>query len=211
VLEKSGSMKKSPHDTFQSLVKKGLRARLQTGNLLTGQLYVDLDMQPKTPIRLAKAGGPDPELPTVPANLEQMTVTLKGILDKLDQVDFAAIGGDLQGTLKGTNRIANNPQLERSLADLSASLASAKGLLAKVDARAEPLTANLEQALAAARDALEKANGTMRLVDSTLSADPPAHSLGHELNETARALRGLVDMLERNPQALVFGRKGSEK
>ena len=209
VLEKSGSMKRSPQDAFQALVKKGLRARLQTGNLLTGQLYVDFDMQPRTPIRLAKAGGADPELPTVPANLEQMTVTLKGILDKLDRVDFAAIGGDLQGTLKGANRIANDPALQRALADLSTSLVSAKTLLAKVEARAEPLTANLEQALAAARDALEKANGTMRLVDNTLSADPAAHSFGYEIAEAARALRGLIDMLERNPQALVFGRKGA--
>jgi paraquat-inducible protein B len=213
VLERGEAMKKSPRDAFQALVKRGLRARLATGNLLTGQLYVDLDMHPNTPLKLASmrgsANGGDPELPTVPANLEQMTVTLKGILERLEKVDFEGIGRELQGTLKGANAIANAPQLERSLTDLSASMASAKSLLAKVDARAEPLTANLEQTLAAARDALEKAKGTMAVVDGVVSPDAPFHDLTRELSEAARALRSLVDMLERNPQSLIFGKKPS--
>ena len=214
VLERGEAMKKSPRDAFQALVKRGLRARLATGNLLTGQLYVDLDMHPNTPLKLASLGrsangGGDPELPTVPANLEQMTVTVKGILERLEKVDFEAIGRELHGTLKGANAIANAPQLERSLTDLSSSMASAKSLLAKVDARAEPLTANLEQTLAAARDALEKAKGTMAVVDGAISPDAPLHDLTRELSEAARALRSLVDMLERNPQSLIFGKKPS--
>src|SRR4051812_15921122 len=126
IVERGERMKKAPREAFQSLIKKGLRARLQTGNLLTGQLYVDLDMLPKTPIRLAGAGRTEPELPTVPGKIEQLTVSLNGILDKLDKVDFAAIGAELQGTLKGANAIANGPNLEASLADLAASLASVK-------------------------------------------------------------------------------------
>jgi paraquat-inducible protein B len=220
VLERGEAMKKAPRDAFQVLVKRGLRARLATGNLLTGQLYVDLDMHPNTPLKLASmsggkgsgggAGG-DPELPTVPANLEQMTVTVKGILERLERVDFEAIGRELQSTLKGANALANSPQLQSSLNDLAASLASAKTLLAKVDARAEPLTANLDQTLTAAREALDKAKATMSVVDTAISPDAPLHEgagrLAHELSEAARALRSLVDMLERNPQSLLFGKK----
>ena len=207
VTERGERMKRAPKDAFQALVKRGLRARLQTGNLLTGQLYVDLDMHPKTPLRLANAGGPDPELPTVPANLEQITVTLKGVLEKLERVDFENIGRELQGTLKGANALANAPHLERSLADLSASLSSMHSILRKLDSRAEPLTANLEQALAAARDTLEKAKGTMALLEPDSPLHDQAVTLAHELSETARALRSLVDMLQRNPQSLIFGKQ----
>jgi paraquat-inducible protein B len=140
-----------------------------------------------------------------------MTVTVKGILERLERVDFEAIGKELQSTLKGANALANSPHLQSSLNDLSASLASAKTLLAKVDARAEPLTANLDQTLTAAREALEKAKATMTVVDSAISPDAPLHEgagrLAHELSEAARALRSLVDMLERNPQSLLFGKK----
>jgi paraquat-inducible protein B len=218
VLERGEAMKKAPRDAFQALVKRGLRARLATGNLLTGQLYVDLDMHPNSPLKLASMrgggggnGGGDPELPTMPANLEQMTLTVKGILERLEKVDFEAIGKDLQGTLRGTNTIANSRDLQKSLSELSAAMGSAKSLLAKVDARAEPLTANLDQTLTAAREALDKAKSTMSMVDTALSPDAPLHEgagrLTHELAEAARALRSLVDMLERNPQSFIFGKQ----
>ena len=211
IVDRGDRMKRAPLEAFQMLVKRGLRARLQTGSLLTGQLYVDLDMHPKAPLRLANAGRAEPELPTIQGNIEQMTVALKGILEKLDKVDFASIGAELEGTLKGTNAFANAPQLQSSLADLSASLASMRGILRKVDSRAEPLTANLEQALAAARDALEKSKSTMTLVDGILAPESPMYEhalrLAQELAATARSIRSLVEMLERNPQSLLFGKK----
>ena len=211
IVDRGDRMKRAPLGAFQILVKRGLRARLQTGSLLTGQLYVDLDMHPKAPLRLANAGRAEPELPTIQGNIEQMTVALKGILEKLDKVDFASIGAELEGTLKGTNAFANAPQLQSSLADLSASLASMRGILRKVDSRAEPLTANLEQALAAARDALEKSKSTMTLVDGILAPESPMYEhalrLAQELAATARSIRSLVEMLERNPQSLLFGKK----
>jgi len=211
ILDRGERMKKAPRDAFQSLVKRGLRARLQTGSLLTGQLFIDLDMQPKTPIRLVGAGRTEPELPTVMGNLEQMTTQMKGIVDKLDKVDIVAIGSELQSTLKGTAAIANSPNLDKTIADLAASLSSLRGILRKVDERAEPITANLEQALAAARDALEKSKATMAAVEGVLSPESPMHDnaarLAQELSSTAKSLRSLVEMLERSPQSLLFGRK----
>ena len=211
ILDRGERMKKAPRDAFQSLVKRGLRARLQTGNLLTGQLFIDLDMQPKTPIRLVGAGRTEPELPTVMGNFEQMTAQMKGIVDKLDKVDIVAIGSELQSTLKGTAAFANSPNLDKTIADLAASLSSLRGILRKVDDRAEPITANLEQALAAARDALEKSKATMAAVEGVLSPESPMHDnaarLAQELSSTAKSLRSLVEMLERSPQSLLFGRK----
>ncbi len=213
IVARGSRMKKAPLEAFQAMVKHGLRARLKTGNLLTGQLFVDLDMQPKSPVRLAKSGRPEPELPTVQGDLDQMAVSVRGVLDKLDKVDFVAIGAELQGTLKGANGLVNSPNIEKSVADLSASLASMRGILQKLDSRAEPITENLEQALAAARDALEKSKSTMALVDGVLAPDSPLQGntarLAKELASTARSIRSLVEMLERNPQSLLFGTKPS--
>lgn len=211
IVERGERMKRAPKEAFQALVKRGLRARLETGNLLTGQLYVDLDMQPKAPLRFANAGRAEPELPTIPAGFAQMKATMTSILEKLDKVDLVAIGADLQGTLKGTNALANSPALEASLAELAGSLANMRSILRKLDSRAEPLTANLEQALIAAREALEKSKATMALVDGVIAPDSPVHDhavkLAQELAATARSIRSLVDMLERNPQSLLFGKK----
>jgi paraquat-inducible protein B len=210
IADRGALMKRSPKEAFQALVKRGLRARLQSGSMLTGQLYVDLDMQPKAPLRLANAGRAEPELPTVRgAGIEQAMATVSGIAEKLDRIDYAAIGAELQGTLKGTNALVNGPALQAAITDLAASLASLRGILRAVDSRAEPLTANLEQALAAARDALTKAKTTMTLVDGVIAPEAPLHHhavrLTQELTATTRSLRHLVDMLERNPQALLLG------
>jgi len=213
VMERGERMKKAPREVFQALVRKGMRARLQTGNLLTGQLFVDLDMQPKTPIRLVAAGRTEPELPTVQGKFEQVTESVTGILDKLERIDIAGIAADLKGTLKGANTIVNAPNLEASLNDLAASLASMRSLLRKVDARAEPITENLELALSAARATLEKAKSTMAIADGVLASDSPLQGnvikLTHELAATAKSVRSLVEMLERDPQSLIFGRKNA--
>jgi len=52
------------------LVEKGLRAQLKQGNLLTGQLYIDVDMYPDEPPRKIIYGGSYPELPTIPTPIE---------------------------------------------------------------------------------------------------------------------------------------------
>jgi paraquat-inducible protein B len=125
-------------------------------------------------------------------------------------VDFVALGADLQGTLQGVNSVVNGPQLQNSLADLAASLKSLRKILSAVDGRAEPIAANLEQALVAAREAMEKSKATLTLVDGVIAPEAPLHfqaiRLAQELVQTSRSLRSLVEMLERNPQALLLGK-----
>ncbi|MCX7141889.1 MAG: MlaD family protein [Proteobacteria bacterium] len=212
IVERGKRMKRAPKEVFQDLVKRGLRARVQSGNMLTGQLYVDLDMQPNAPLRLAKSGRAEPELPTVRGvGLDQIMAIATNIVEKVDKVDFVAMGVELQGTLKGANAFVNGLKLQGAVTDLAASLASLRGILRTVDNRAEPIAANLEQALAVAREALEKSKGTMTLVDGILAAESPLHHnavrLTQELAATARSLRSLVEMLERNPQSLLLGKK----
>lgn len=208
---RSPAFRKAPKEALQAMVKRGLRARLSTGNLLTGQMFVELDMQPKTPLRLAGAGGAVPELPTVPGGLDGITASVRNILEKVERIDIEGIGHDLRGTLKGANAIANAPQLDKALADLAGSLASTRIILQKLEQRAEPLAANLEQALAASRDAMEKAAVTMKLMEGALAPDSPMREGAlralREVGEAARSIRNLVDVLERQPNAAIFGKK----
>jgi paraquat-inducible protein B len=133
-----------------------------------------------------------------------MTGSIESILAKLDRIDIEAIGTELQGTLAGTSKLANQPEWQRAVTDLSASLASLRSILHKVDQHAEPIAANLDKALVSARE-------TLALLDGVLAPDSPLHEgssrLAEELSEAARAIRALVDMLQRDPQSVMFGRK----
>src|SRR6267143_2149373 len=50
---------------FEDLIKRGMRAQLDTESLLTGLLYIDLDLHPNTPLKFVlEPGGPYREIPT---------------------------------------------------------------------------------------------------------------------------------------------------
>ena len=217
VIERGKNRDASPFQTLQTLVDRGLRARLQSGSLLTGKLFVELDMHPGTSVRLMNEGGPYPELPTIPASLAQMTASLKGILARLEKIDMEKIGIEFLATLKEANKFAkgasdliNKPELQDAVEDLTESMNALKGILRKLDQRVEPVATNLEKAIGAGHEALEKARHTMGLVDNVLKPDSPLQyrfiELTEELAETARSIRALVDLLERNPDALIFGK-----
>lgn len=217
VIERGKGEGSLPLETLTQLVDRGLRAQLRAGNLITGQLFVDLDMYPDTPVRLINDGGDFPELPTVAAGLEQMTASVQTILAKLENVDVGKIAAELSEALQGTSRLAqgaseliNTPQLQGAVRDLTESLDTFKRILRKLDQRVDPVTLNLENAIGTGRQVLEKTLNTMGLVEELLRPDSPLQyrflELSEELAETARSIRTLVDLLERSPNSIIFGK-----
>ncbi|MFH2218900.1 MAG: MlaD family protein [Pseudomonadota bacterium] len=213
VIARGGYKNESPSQFLKNLVDRGLRAQLQTGSLLTGQLFIELDMHPETPVRLVNAKVPYPELPTIPAELEQMTTSVKSILSKMEKIDMEQIGEELLASLKGANTLINNPALQESALDLKESLTAFKSIMLKLDQRVEPIAINLEKAIGAGHQALDKTQTTLELINEVLKPGSPFQSglieLTEELAEMARSIRTLVDLLERNPNAIIFGKDSS--
>jgi len=167
-----------PSDTVKTLVDAGLRARLKSGNLLTGAKQIELVMiEDAEPVEVEIAGEYF-EIPTVPAPLEALTSNLSKILEKLDKVPVEEIGENLNGSL------------ER----LEATLANAEDLTAQLDAEILPSVA------AVARDA-----SALLSPNSTVTTE--LRRLLIELTEAARSLRLMADYLEQHPESLVRGKK----
>jgi paraquat-inducible protein B len=211
VIARGSDEGEGPHQVLGLLVERGLRARLQTGSLLTGQLFVELDMHPDTEIELVNAGGPYPELPTIPASLEELTSSVKGVLENLANLDIKRINTEIVGTLAGANKLVNAPEIKNSLAQLETTVVQFRAMVAKLDKRVDPLVSNVDQTVTAGRTALKSLQGTLGLVNRVLKSNSPLQSgyinLADELTETARSIKGLVDMLERNPDAFIFGKR----
>lgn len=210
IVESGQARESDPNLTVKALVERGLRARLETGNLLTGQLFVDLDMHPETPVRLVNEDMPYPELPTISASLEELRDSVRNVLAKLEKVELDRIGSELLGILEGGNALINAPEMRAAVVALKASLSSFQGLLGKLDARAEPVTDHLDQALVSGHQALQDFQKTLGLLDRALDPDSPLQyrviDMAGELGAAARAVRNLLDLLERNPQSLIFGK-----
>lgn len=195
----------TPLSTLQTLIDRGLRARLATGSLLTGQLYVELNMYPGTKANYqADTTSQYPELPTIPSAFEAMTESIQAFVSKLETVDVEKIGNDVLGILGGANDLVNKPKTEATVTDLQEAVRSLKGILLKVE------DANVGNTITSANDVLMSVSETLSLIDEVLDPDSPlqynAIRVTHELEETARSVRSLIELLERRPQSLLFGR-----
>ncbi|MBF0218941.1 MAG: MCE family protein [Gammaproteobacteria bacterium] len=211
VLARHASDKITPNQMVQQMVEHGLRAQLQTGSLLTGQLFVQLDLYPDTPVRLTKAGGTLPELPTIPGSIEQMTQSVQSFLAQLEKVDVVRLGNELISTLAGVNGLVNGGELQQSLVAVNSSMQSLRSLLAKLDGQVTPLVSDVNAAVVAGGALLNQSEQTMQLLNTMLQPDAPAqfhlNQLMLELGDAARAVRTLVELLQRNPESLLYGKK----
>lgn len=172
------------------LVEKGLRAQLKTGSLLTGQLFVDMDMHPEAPPAKIILEGKYPELPTIPTPMEEITKSVTRIVEKFDKLPLEQIGKDLRVTMA---------HLSKTSEDL------------------QKMVKNLDESVVPAASAsLDQTQKTLIKVDRLLNAESPTgyelkRALG-ELAEAARNISILADYLERHPDSVIFGKeKGNEK
>ncbi len=175
------------------LVADGYRAQLQTGNLLTGALFIAFDIFPNAPKATVDWSQQPPVFPTVPGELQQIQQSLTELVKKLEKLPLDAIGKNLLETLDTLNT---------SLRDMDKLL---KGFGSQV-------TPELRGALSGARRTLAAAERSLNSLDSTYAGQdaPVQQDLREALQEVtraARSLRVLADYLERNPSALLRGKK----
>jgi paraquat-inducible protein B len=84
-----------------ALVARGVRAQLRSGSLVTGALFVALDVFPDTPRASVDWSQDPPQLPTVPGQIEAIEASVVNIIKKIDQMPIKGIGDDLQKALVG--------------------------------------------------------------------------------------------------------------
>jgi paraquat-inducible protein B len=157
---------------------------------------------------VADASMPYPELPTIPGAFEAISQSIAGFVSKLETLDIEELGNNINGILRGANELVNKDIDEKAVTDLQASMRALKGILQNVE------EGNLETTIEAARGVLLNLQNTLKMVDSVLEPEAPLQynviKVTDELEETSRAIRSLIETLERDPNALIFGRKQQE-
>jgi len=193
----------SEHDrVLDELVASGLRGQLKQGSLITGQLYVELDIHPDAPPATLGERDGLVLVPTIEGGLDALTAKVDRVLTGVAKIPFDEIGDNLNGTLAGTRAIIESPELRRAIAGLEGTLTRLDKVAGAVDQRVVP---ELSSALIQAGAALSTANAMIA----------PEASLRVELDRTlrgisaaTRSVRLLADYLERHPEALLQGKGG---
>ena len=107
-------------EAISRLVASGLRAQLKSGNLLTGQLVVALDIFKNAKPAQVAWDAPIPVFPTIPTPLEEITANVTHLIDRLSKIPVEQIGSELNASIK---------ELRGTLAQAEATLASANAMI----------------------------------------------------------------------------------
>ena len=201
----------SPAEAADVLVKRGLRATLQSESLITGQQMVALDFIANAPPASVTMAGSDFVLPTAEGGgFAGLQASASDLLDKVNTIPFAQIGQNLDGILKAVNTLTNGPQLRQALTDASTTMASAADLVRHVDSGVTPATRQLPDIATKLQSSLTNVNKLMLSLDGgygdNTKFNRDLERLLVQLNDAVRSIRSLADLLTRHPEALIKGR-----
>jgi len=193
---------------METLVRKGLRAQLRTGMLLTGQQYVNLDMYPDLPpVALAKSGL-YPELPTVPNPIEEITASAQKLLNTFNNFPLESIGSDLKQTLAQLKALTGDRQISEALASLKTGMGQLEQFAGGLNKEVGP---GLASAVSRLETAIQQTGQILQGVDGVVDPEGPLmYQLTRTLKEVTRAARAvetMADTIERQPDALIFGKE----
>ncbi len=214
-----------PSDEIQRLIAKGLRAQLVQQSFVTGQLAIQVSIFPGTRVHLVGLNHNYTEVPTIPSTFAQIEEAVTTIAKRLEEIRVDEIVSDLKLTTASIRELVTSPDVKDALTNADQALSELRSLLTKINTRIDPLTDSAQRALDAsnkavseaertfinAREAITDAETLMSNVDTMIRPGSPVQfelvNALREVSVAARALKSLADTLERNPDALLFGRR----
>lgn len=226
------SISLSEDTSLGKLIKLGMRGELQAQSLLTGVLYVELDMHPHAPPAKFHQVKPEyKEIPTIPTQIQALIENLADIdfkktMDQLSTVltrldtslsglKVTDINNGLTNLLVSVNRVVQSPSLTNSLSSFHRTLDEYRLLSETVRAKVDPLANGADATLKQAQATLAELRQSLQNVRDMLAPQAPLRRdlavTMDEVAEAARSLRALADFLNRNPNALLSGRKPPEQ
>ncbi|MBV8190958.1 MAG: MCE family protein [Alphaproteobacteria bacterium] len=217
---------------FERLIAAGLRAKLEMQSFVTGQLRVDLELEPDTPARRTGASPDLLEIPTVPSELGQLwaQLTKLRLQDLADSVQgaFASLDhvlkhvdavldplvGNANGALVAAHRTfdTGDEAIIRVKEEASTALRDLDAVLVDVRQQVGPRSAELSRVLNSADRAARQASIFLDSLNGLAQVRSPFRSnleaAIQDLSATASSLRDFAATIERNPNAVLLGRSG---
>jgi paraquat-inducible protein B len=208
-------------NSFQVAVKAGIRAQLRSDSLVTGQLSVDVDFYPGTPVLLTHLSSDAIEIPTVPSDMqnlkeeiralqlrelgEQSRLALSSVQHLLDDTDgkIGPLADTLNSTLATARATLNAVQgnSARTLDDFDKLAVEARNQIA-TNGRDLDLLLQTAQGAATQAEALAASLNDLTAERSPLRDDLQASA--RDLAASAGSLRTFTREFEREPTRTLF-------
>lgn len=214
---------------ISELIEEGLRAQLKLQSLVTGQLYVDLDFRPETPLQLAGTYQGLEEIPSIPSSQEEIENTIGELVREIRQLPLKETIRTVNSTLSHIEAVVSQPQWQTSAQKLDRVLENLNRLTEQLGPRLDQIGARLDQNLIASQRVfqrldseltplLQQGRGTLQQAERAFSeltetlglSSPIVNNLSttlEELRDAGRDMRVLTEMLQTQPEALLRGKQ----
>jgi paraquat-inducible protein B len=210
---------------FESAIEHGLRGQLQLESIVTGVLFVALDLFPGSPVRLVQQPGTQKyryrEIPTQPTALAEARDAVTRVLANLAQVDFKGFVDSATRAVTAVNQLVSSPDLKAAVRSIDTvtqrmndAVANVSRLAMTLDRNVKSLSGDIHVTSGEARTAIKQATEAIRQTQATINDSPTIYELNRSLKEiaaAARSVRLLTDYLEGNPRALLFGKPATKE
>lgn len=174
------------HAKLSNWVERGMRASLKSGNLVTGSLYVDLDLYPDAPKQALTNVDDYSVIPTASGGFVQLENKLIAVLSKIEQLKVEPVLDQLASTLNSS---------EKTITQLDNTLKQIEDLVNNKDTAALPeeLKATLKEIRLAAQGLTPDSRLYLEMNNSLQT-----------LQQTLKQLQPVIKTLDEKPNALIF-------
>jgi len=232
----TGVDKMAGKDEIKYLINKlGLRAKLASLSLVTGQLYIEFDFYSDTPVQLHGFDFPYKEFPTLPSTMEELQGTLQQLVKTVRELPLRELVDKLTSAVEAISSTVTSQAFKDTPELLSQTLTNMRDLAGTLNKEMTPLTHSLRQTSDEAEAAMadfrimmraQEGGQVVRLAESIEAAADQAKSLLkqsegvvssidtneletllQELSRAAVSIRVFVDYLDRHPEALLRGKR----
>jgi paraquat-inducible protein B len=213
----------------QGLINRGVRARMMSQSLLTGQKYIELDFLPREPARFAGLRPRYPELPTTPTAMDRMSQKVEDLFERISDLPLDRMLENLERALQSLRTLLESPDLNAAivgarrstetlqplLQDTRSAVGDARRLMDTLGSEAKDTGGEARETVRQARARLERLEGALASLENTLrGADDTRMTAAQtldELNRTLKAVRNLVDYIQTHPEAVVLGKERAKE
>jgi paraquat-inducible protein B len=191
-------------ENMEKLIKQGLRAQLQTDSLVTGKLFIAVDMHPDKPPRLLGAIQGYQEIPTILSTMQQLTKTIEDLpLEELVDKTMSAV--------EGIDKLVNSPDLTASISAMRVALEGFGKMAKNVDRQVDPIAESFRNTAKSAEETLEQVTLSLKGIRDMTGKNSPIYyevnQAFEDLSDTARTISILADYIQQHPETLIRGKK----
>ena len=193
-------------DDVTTTIVGSLQAKLQTGNLLTGQLFVSLETIEGSPAPLGENAEGIPILPSVKSDLDQVTEGVQSALTKINELPLEELIGNASETvaqaqllLTEFNKLGFVGKIDNTIGGADGAIGEFAGLAIAMRKDISRLTGQMKTLVATADESFEG-----------IAPDSPLYynllNTLKDLQQAARAVLAVSESVEKKPEEFLFGK-----